>query len=98
MEYEFISFLTELPGYKLETSVNGTHTTFTSKSATAKFPINLFVKVLICGDLVTTMNTATFPTTPIILIILYAMLKINKNEAKKKQTHNLMDLNQLNIL
>lgn len=57
-----------LPGNKLETKVNGTHTTFTNKSATAKFAINLFVSVRICGDLVTTMKTATFPTTPIILI------------------------------
>lgn len=65
-----------LPGYRFDTSVNGTHTTLTSKSATAKLPINLFVKVLIWADLVTTTNTATFPTTPIMDIILYATLKI----------------------
>lgn len=57
-----------LPGYKFDTNVNGTQTTFTNKSATAKFPMNLFVSVRICGDLVTTRNTATFPITPIKLI------------------------------
>lgn len=65
-----------LPGYRFDTSVNGTHTTLTSKSATAKLPINLFVKVLIWADLDTTTNTATFPTTPMIATTLYAMLKI----------------------
>lgn len=80
-----------LPGYKFETSVNGTHTTLTSKSATAKLPINLFVKVLIWADFVTTTNTATFPTTPMILIILYAMLKIhiyqNEKDILSNKTH-----------
>lgn len=64
----------KLPGYKFDTKVNGTQTTLTSKSATAKFAINLFVNVLICGDLVTTIKTATLPITPIKLIMLYAML------------------------
>lgn len=59
-----------LPGYKFDTNVNGTQTTLTSKSAMAKFPMNLFVSVRICGDFVTTINTATFPITPIMLIIL----------------------------
>lgn len=64
------------PGYKFDTSVKGTQTTFTNKSATARFPINLLVRVRICGDLVTTMKTATFPTTPIMLIKQYATLKM----------------------
>lgn len=70
----------KLPGYKFDTKVNGTQTTLTSKSATAKFAINLFVNVLICGDLVTTIKTATLPITPIKLIMLYAMLMVPRTQ------------------
>lgn len=53
----------------------------------AKFPINLFVSVLIWGDFVTTIKTATLPTTPITLIMLYATLHLHmeKEEEKRKR-------------
>lgn len=53
------------PGNKFDNSVNGTHRIFTSRSATAKFAINWLVSVRICGDLLTTIKTAMFPTIPI---------------------------------
>lgn len=62
------TFLFNLPGYKFDTSVNGTHRMLTKRSAIAKFPINLLVSVRICGVRVTTRKTAIFPTIPIILI------------------------------
>lgn len=65
-----------LPGYKFDTSVNGTHKVLTNKSAIAKLPMNLLVNVRICGDLVTTIKTAMFPIIPITLIELYDILKV----------------------